>query len=250
MHLPRGKQTEKLVRIVQAIDRGQAPLSVKSLHVFGSYARGALHPGDLDLIVIHEPIPKAMLDKWCAYYAEDEFYDELEALRKATNRCMAGLRKLIRKPGEKIDILFGTDLEQRLSGLLGRDTARLIWSVDDRDWKSKLNAILPDPTATTAPRDHLLSLKRLNTERNTMELLVDAIRHDELTLTRLPIASLNTKLKRESAEYLERSLEGGNIGKSLENSYHWFLLGFSPVGSASVMLIRMNWGFGAKAGRT
>jgi hypothetical protein len=172
-----------------------------------------LHSGDLDLIVIHEAIPKEMLDRWCRHYEDEEFYSEMEAWRKATNRCMSALSRAIRKPGEKIDLLFGTELETRVRGLMGRADAKLLWSVEDRDWRSKLDAITPDATAATAPRDHLLSLKRLNTARDTMELLVDAIQHEELQLARLPVESLDTKLNRDNAQYLERLLEVGRVGK-------------------------------------
>ena len=44
--LPREKHTERLVRILTNLDAGRTPFAVKSLHVFGSYARGALYPRD------------------------------------------------------------------------------------------------------------------------------------------------------------------------------------------------------------
>ena len=41
--------TRQIERIVQGIEDEKFPTKVRELHVFGSYARGALHPGDLDL---------------------------------------------------------------------------------------------------------------------------------------------------------------------------------------------------------
>jgi predicted nucleotidyltransferase len=210
--LPREKHTERLVRILTNLDAGRTPFAVKSLHVFGSYARGALYPRDLDLLVIHEPIPKAMLDAWYTYYEDEHFYSEIDAWRKATKRCMSELSRSIRKPGEKMDILFGTDLKERLQSLIGSDSVEMLWSLNDRNWRSKLDAIIPDPNATSAPRDHLLSLKRLNTNRSTMELLVDAIKHDELSLTRIPIESL-PKLNRKNTDRAQWFLKCGHMGK-------------------------------------
>ena len=43
----RDKFTEKLSRIVETIETQALPVKVRSLYVFGSYARGAIEPGDL-----------------------------------------------------------------------------------------------------------------------------------------------------------------------------------------------------------
>jgi hypothetical protein len=46
-----------------------------------------------------------------------------------------------------------------------------------------------------------------------MELLVDAINHDELQLTRVPIDTLDTRLIENNDEHAERLLERRRLGK-------------------------------------
>src|SRR5262245_16599877 len=52
--------TRQIERIVQAIEGEKFPTTVRELHVFGSYARGALNPSDLDLILVHDPAPELL----------------------------------------------------------------------------------------------------------------------------------------------------------------------------------------------
>jgi hypothetical protein len=52
--------THQIERIVHAVEDGKFPARVRELHVFGSYAGGALNPGDLDLILIHDPAPELL----------------------------------------------------------------------------------------------------------------------------------------------------------------------------------------------
>jgi len=46
--------TDKLVRMIQTIQSGALPARVREFYVFGTYSRGALHPGDLDVVVVHD----------------------------------------------------------------------------------------------------------------------------------------------------------------------------------------------------
>ena len=52
--MDREKATEKLIRMAQTIASGVLPAPIKAFYVFGSYARGALNPNDLDVIVVYE----------------------------------------------------------------------------------------------------------------------------------------------------------------------------------------------------
>ena len=48
--MDRDKATEKLVRMAQVIAGRALPAPVKAFYVFGSYARGAMKPNDLDVV--------------------------------------------------------------------------------------------------------------------------------------------------------------------------------------------------------
>ena len=62
--MQRDKLTKKLDRIIATIERGETPRRVLELYVFGSYRRGALDCGDLDLIVIVEPWTDELIEEF------------------------------------------------------------------------------------------------------------------------------------------------------------------------------------------
>lgn len=52
--MKRERATELLREMLARLDAGERPLDlVDEVYVFGSYARGALEPGDLDVAVVH-----------------------------------------------------------------------------------------------------------------------------------------------------------------------------------------------------
>ncbi|MER6952452.1 nucleotidyltransferase domain-containing protein [Streptomyces sp. NPDC000618] len=52
--MKRERATEMLHEMLDNLDAGSRPLDlVDEVYVFGSYARGALQPGDLDVAVVH-----------------------------------------------------------------------------------------------------------------------------------------------------------------------------------------------------
>src|SRR5258707_2832020 len=52
--MTRDRWMEKLETIISRVEAGEAPARIREIHVFGSFARGAIEPNDLDLIVIHD----------------------------------------------------------------------------------------------------------------------------------------------------------------------------------------------------
>jgi predicted nucleotidyltransferase len=52
--MTRGQWIKKLETIISRVEAGQAPARIREIHVFGSFARGALEPNDRDLIVVHD----------------------------------------------------------------------------------------------------------------------------------------------------------------------------------------------------
>ena len=99
--MDRGKATEKLIRMTQTIASGALPAPVKAFYVFGSYARGALNPNDLDVVVVYENPGK---DYWGSLVAE--------VLKSGKNPLCAGqvfetrMRSALRRPGERMDIML------------------------------------------------------------------------------------------------------------------------------------------------
>lgn len=52
--MDREQATEKLIGLVKVAESGKTLVPIKEIYVFGSYARGALNPNDIDVVVIYE----------------------------------------------------------------------------------------------------------------------------------------------------------------------------------------------------
>lgn len=138
--MQRTRATELLEHVLHALDAGQAewPLSlVKELHVFGSFARGATEPHDVDIDVEHE-----IDDEWAAHFAG----------------CLAYGRdhySLMKRPltGGKRGCQFTFNFRDRADfGMT------LLWQRGDSlpVGIGRLHAIQPDPSAGRAERDAML----------------------------------------------------------------------------------------------
>ena len=119
--MERNRSTKKLIRMIGTIESGVLLVKVKEFYVFGSYARGALEPHDLDVIVV------------C---------DNPERV------CWEIVERELRQPGEHIDVVLvrAIDRSHGISDLV------LLWAEDDRDWQTKLKAIRRNPAAGRAAR--------------------------------------------------------------------------------------------------
>jgi predicted nucleotidyltransferase len=186
--MDRESATRQIERIIHAIEAEKFPTKVRELYVFGSYARGALNPGDIDLILIHDPAPELLKRL------------ESEIVRKYGNNFMhwprgqfperkfeSMLRRVMRRPGEKMDIVLSTSVEKIAE--MGENIAKahriLIWSDSDRDWRPKINSIKADPNAGRQERAHFANLKRFDSQLRTMVNVTGAISQGFLKLTRI-----------------------------------------------------------------
>lgn len=106
------------------------------------------------------------------------------------------MRKVMRKPGEKMDILLGTSMEKidQQWGIVANSPRVLIWSEMDRNWRGKLESIKPDPNAGRHERAHFANLKRFNGNVLAMENVTQAVARGLLKLTRIDAASVEPSL--------------------------------------------------------
>lgn len=212
--MKREQFTEKLVRMIETIQSGALPARVREFYVFGSYSRGAVEPGDLDVVVVHDRPPLAYEEALKRHF-DEEGYSLRELLVKACARFRANMCEPLRKPGEKIQIL----LAQKLDDLVGegskikREDLILLWSEADQDYRPKLEAIHPNPSAGRAARDHIIELKRLSDTISTMEHTVGMIRNGELVLTRLPIDGIDCRLNAHHSHWLSWWTQCNVMGK-------------------------------------
>jgi predicted nucleotidyltransferase len=200
----REQATARLVRMVQAVRSGCLPARVRELYVFGSYARGAPEPGDLDVVVVHDRPAKGYEDTVREHF-ETKGLGIVEQIVKSAARFQADMRRPLRKPGEKADILLVSKLDEILgqNSKIQRSDLILLWSETDPDYQPKLDAIRLNARSGRAPRDHIISLKRLSDHVETMDTVVAMIRDGELSLTRLPIAGINGRLNAHNAHWLD-----------------------------------------------
>jgi hypothetical protein len=161
----------KIERVLKRLDAGGLPIPIKSLWVFGSYARGALQVRDVDLLI------------------EEEWYESPKPPWEP-GQCplRVALRRELRKNGERIQ-LIATSSASLFLAELNDHAGTLLWAKDDHDWRPKLDAITPDPAAARVPRAGEIFSEHpgWRRDRETMERVDGAIARGELRLRRVPV---------------------------------------------------------------
>lgn len=209
----REKHTAKLIRMLETVDAGNLPAPIKEFYVFGSYLRGALEPHDLDVIVVYE-WPRAAFAEWLKdAVASGE--GEYEASHRLAKWVMATVRKALRHPGESIDLALVQSLDEMLGegSTIQREDIKLLWSREDRDWRTKLNEIQPDATAGRAPRDHFFPLRRFHATLTDMRRTMEKLAAGELKLTRIPLDTIVLDLDAGHIRWLEHWTRGKLMGR-------------------------------------
>jgi predicted nucleotidyltransferase len=218
----REQWTKKLARIVADIESGKTPAPVRELYVFGTYARGALECKDLDLVVVHEEPPTELMED-LKKKAEATARSYLEALAGNQSRFKALMGKALRRPGEDMDILMGSDLAAILKGrAIEQSDLRLVWSSDDRDWQMKLQAIPLDAQAGSAPRDQFMSPKLAQAGEEDVKCVTTLLREQALTLTRIATNTLEVEeLSEEWKAHCDRRRWGKKLQTLIPFAFAW-----------------------------
>jgi predicted nucleotidyltransferase len=212
--MKREQFTAKLVRIIETIRAGATPAPVRAVYIFGSYSRGALQPGDLDIIVVHAPPTRKHLES-LAQRLERNCTSFTEQLIKVRAWFEVDMRAALRKPGEKVQVILTQDLDDflRMPSVIKREDLVLLWSEAEQDYMSKLQAIRPNPSAGRSPRDHIVELKRLNDNVSAMQRIVGMIEQGELVFERLPIGEIECSLGDYHAQRLEVCTRLEHLGR-------------------------------------
>ncbi len=221
--MDRATATQKLERMVTRIEAGQPPLPVVGLYVFGSYARGALHPNDLDVIVVHEPASAEV----CAHYETKVAprHRGFERIAATVRKLEVDMRRCFRRGSEPVEVFLTTDIRELLGRFVeAKDDCTLVWSTDDRDVRAHLAAITPDPNAGRAPRDHFVDVKRTHDDRETVEQVTEMIRRGALCLARTSIdIDVVPELDAPFAAKLQLWAEHAFAGKRVLDALPWGL---------------------------
>ena len=195
----RDKFTEKLKRMLATIDAGAMPMKVREFYVFGSYARGALDPGDLDVLVVHKE-PKA-IDLACwGLRRKDDSHEFSRAYRKFQSE----MRRRLRNSGERVDVLLTNDFDD----MFDEETALkpvdfiLLWCAKDRDWPAKLARISPNASAGRFHRNHFFPIRRLRASLREMDVVARLLQKQALLLNRIEAESIEPVLSPYHAKKL------------------------------------------------
>ncbi|MGW1507293.1 nucleotidyltransferase domain-containing protein [Streptomyces mirabilis] len=139
--MKRERATTLLNDMLDRLEVGGWPLDlVDEILVFGSYARGALNPSDVDMVVEHR--------------RDDRLTSEYLHARSYGRDPFASMKRALKGNSRGLQIHFG---ERKTLEAEGFELTPL-WtqgeSVDAA--RARLAAITPDPAAGRAPRDHMI----------------------------------------------------------------------------------------------
>jgi len=244
--MQREKAKAILLRIAETLTRGPFMAVPRKLFVFGSFARGALEPEDLDLLLLYD-------------YPKDH-RERLKATKRGTISEMlrdhpeahyaAEFRKRLRKPGEKMDLLVHHPRHDFVVSLFeGRqsikpDDLRLVWRKGDKTaWRGRIEGIRPDPEAGRMVRSHFFPVKRLAEGLPFMEAVMAMIEQRLLRFRLLPLESVPVKLNKDHRYFIDwatRSYGGRPIAGRETARLLPYLCGWGDMHGQAIRFLRHN----------
>jgi predicted nucleotidyltransferase len=212
--MKREAATKKLVRMLEAIESGQVPVNVREFYVFGSYARGSLEPNDLDLLLFYDG--GEALNKRIAAELEAKGHAISDIIQKGARRFQAEVRRSLCRPGQRIDLTIRPHDPSGPNKFENEHIQHgkvLLWSQEDRNWRAKLAAILPNPAAGRFERGHFFPLRRLNASLAEMEAVTELLSSGQLVLTRIPVGQIDPKVSARHQHWIDHWSRANRCGK-------------------------------------
>ena len=213
--MQREKAKAILLRIAETLTRGPFMAIPQKLFVFGSFARGAMEPNDLDLLLLYT-FPEDHRER--LYAVKKNFTSIPQMLRDhPETRYMAEFRKRLRKPGEKMDLMVHHPREPYIISLfegqqnIKPDDLRLVWRKGDKTaWRGRIEGLQPDPDAGSMARNHLFPFKRLAGGDGLpfMEFAMIMIEHRLLRFRHIPLEAVPVKLGRKHRDFIDFMTRG------------------------------------------
>ena len=212
-----------LERLITDVCSRNLPIEVHAVYVFGSFARGALESNDLDVVIVHAPYENEEQEK------ERKEAIEWDGWRKAAQiarRHLTATRRRLVKPGEKVDLLFGTSLQDACRSMLFKpEDMKLVWSMATPNVKENLTAIVVNPAAGRFERTEFISPRRIGDRREVVEEVTMMLKRKELLLERVPLEEFVVKLtanyQRRLDWWNERQAMGRDALKCLPYGLQW-----------------------------
>lgn len=139
--MKRARATTLLQEMLRRLDEGGWPLDlVDEVHVFGSYARGALEPADVDVVVEHR--------------RDDRLIQEIVSALSYGRDPQASLKRALKGRSRGLQIQFEQYKSLSNEGI----PMHLLWQRGDsiETAEARLSQLLPDVSAGRAPRDDMV----------------------------------------------------------------------------------------------
>ncbi|MEM1165518.1 MAG: hypothetical protein AAGI30_04430 [Planctomycetota bacterium] len=216
--MKRERATKILSRILTSIDSGEVPIAIREVWTFGSYVRGALEPNDLDLVLVHEPMPTATRESLERMAAQKGLMWDQEMMFPE-REFQQMIKRPLRRPGERVDMLLGETLDEvlRRYPVIGKGPRLLLWTREHRDWKEQLAGIEIDASASRSPRHELLPCRRAGCALPEMDRLTAWVDHGVIAVNVTPGPSTPVNLPNDWTRRLDLWTASRSMGsKSLE----------------------------------
>jgi len=214
--------TKKLERMLEAIEAGQVPVNVREFYVFGSYARGAPEPKDLDLLLFYDG-DESLRDR-IYRDLEAQGFSSLEIVRKGAQRFLTEIKRSLCRPGEQIDLgieRHDPSGSNRFRNDRIEQEKILLWSQEDHDWRTKLAAVRPDPMAGHYERGHFFPLRRLHASLVEMNAVIELLAADQLVLTKIPVDKIDPKISSAHQHWVDHWSACRAFGKNTFKLLTW-----------------------------
>ncbi|HOY87538.1 MAG TPA: hypothetical protein PLJ94_06885 [Methylotenera sp.] len=198
-------------------DTFTAEVEVLALWVAGSYARGALTCGDLDLVM------------------------DYRALGQARTPSMQHVKRAFFKNYSRVGIFEGTPTEND-SGI-DLQGAVLVWQGQGFDWQAAISSIKEDPLAGHHPRvTDAIPLRplQLGMQVKTLEKLVEMKAQGRIDWQFTPISALTLNPPElEDEVYFERMMSRGGV--KTQKLFPYLLAYFKQQSLSSGMVLRHHY---------
>jgi hypothetical protein len=125
----------KLERLMDRIEQEDLPMYIKEVYVFGSFLKDKESPRDIDIVLIYDSERTA--GKYESVGRNGNPYWRMWELSRSPSRLRGRLK---RNAERTVDLTICPSIEEFQRDLTRQlDLCLRIWSVDDRDWRSKLS---------------------------------------------------------------------------------------------------------------
>lgn len=183
------EHTKRLRHVLHALCTYKFRATPLELYVFGSYARGAPEPGDLDLFLVYEPPPT--FEAECEEYQKKHGFTERFRRGGVDGEYQREFNRIFKKRGKDIIYDFRghriKSMRNGAGGILSYNDFVLLWSQDDQDWEPKLQSIIINPNEGRYHRNRFFDLDRLKCSLEEHDRIYEAIEKQKLILTKVPI---------------------------------------------------------------